>query len=43
MFKTTMDSGFLFKCPFSKLKKILTLMIIKAKALGIGKIHFSTH
>jgi hypothetical protein len=42
-------NGFIFEMPFflsnvhhnfSKLKKTLTLMIIKIKALEIGKLHF---
>jgi hypothetical protein len=28
---------------FSKLKRILTLMIVKAKAFEIGKFHFKMH
>jgi hypothetical protein len=28
---------------FSKLKRILTLMIIKGKTLEIGEIHFEMH
>jgi hypothetical protein len=51
MFKTIVNNGFFFFSnviipsinvhhSFSKLKRILTLMIIKGKTLEIGEIHF---